>query len=663
MSVFVVVFATMMKNVAVALLLLCPAALAQKWTPDTVVKVKPVAEVRVSPDGSRVVYTVSEPMMADDKSEVVRQIWMARSDGSENAQLTFGEKSSNDPHWLPDAGGFVFTSRRSGKPQLYLLRLRGGEAEPLTSGKLEVAAFEISPDGKSIAFTASDVKEDEEKKAKAKEDYRWIDEDLGFRRLYVMAIDGERKPRKLVGGDFSVGGDGTVIDWSPDSKWIAYERLKTPSPNEWPTADLLMVNAESGEIRAVAATGAAELAPRFSPDGKWLAYVISDMPPRWGTSARVQLANLATGEKKDVAATHDSQPDIAGFSADGKRIYVREARGTVDRVYAIDIASNKVVDVSTSDGALAEANLNHTATHFGLAMQSLHKPVEAYVTPVDRFAPVQVSRVNEAMGKYPAPKTEVLRWKSTDGKEIEGLLTYPIDYAAGKRVPLLLIVHGGPAGVFKQAFLGNYSPFPVAVFAQDGYAVLRANPRGSSGYGRDFRYANYKDWGGGDYNDLMTGVDAVIAKGVADPNRLGVMGWSYGGFMTSWIVGHTDRFKAAIVGAGVTDLLSFTGTADIPGFLPDYFGGHYWETYDTWRAHSPIMFVGNVKTPTLLEHGEADARVPISQGYEFYNALKLRGVPARMIVFPRQHHGLTEPKMRVKAAQSSVEWIEKWIPR
>ena len=438
--------------------------------------------------------------------------------------------------------------------------------------------------------------------------------------------------------------------------------MKSPSPNDWSTGDIVIVNVDSGETRVIAGSAAAELGPTFSPDGKWIAYVASDMPPRWGTSTRVQLANLATGEKKDLAATYDAQPDIAGFSADGARILVREARGTVDRVYAIDIASNKVVDVSAAEGAINEANLNRAATHLGIAAQALDKPVEAYVTRCDRYAPVQVSHVNEAMAKYPAPKTEVVRWKSTDGKDVEGLLTYPISYTAGKRVPLLLIVHGGPAGVFKQAFLGNYSPFPVAVFANDGYAVLRVNPRGSSGYGRDFRYANYKDWGGGDFADLMSGVDYVVSKGVADANRLGVMGWSYGGFMTSWIIGHTDRFRAAIVGAGVTDLLSFTGTADIPGFLPDYFGGNFWETYELWRAHSPIMFVSNVKTPTLLEHGEADERVPTSQGYELYNALKLRGVPVKMIVFPRQHHGLTEPKMRVKAAQSSVEWIEKWIP-
>lgn len=656
----------MRQKLVVAVFLVASGALAQKWTPEVMLQVKPVSEVRVSPDGTHVVYTVSQAMMADDKSENVRQIWMARTDGSENAQVTFGDKSSSDPQWLPDSSGFVFTSSRSGKPQLYLLRLRGGEAEPLTSGKLEATSFAISPDGKSIAFTASDIKEDAEKKEKAKEDYRWIDEDPAPRRLYLLPVSadagGKRESKKLVSGDFNVRGEDR-LSWSPDSKWIAYARTKSTGANDWPTSDIFMVNVDSGEIRSVATTAAAEGDPHFSPDGKWLAYTVSDTPPTWGGNYKAQLFNVATGERKEIASTFDAQPQLAGFSTDGKRIFVVETRGTVDRVYAVDIAANTVVDVSASDRAFADIDVNGTATHFGLAAQSFDKPVEAFVTRADHFAPLQISHVNESMAKYRVPKSEVVHWKSTDGMDIEGVLTYPVDYTPGKRVPLLLIVHGGPAGVFKQTFVGNYSPFPTAVFASDGFAVLRANPRGSSGYGQKFRYANYKDWGGGDFNDLMSGVDYVIKSGVADPDRLGVMGWSYGGFMTSWIIGHTDRFKASVVGAGVTDLLSFTGTADIPGFLPDYFGGNYWETFDVWRSHSPIVFVSKVKTPTLIEHGEADERVPISQGYELYNALKTRGIPVRMIVFPRQHHGLTEPKMRLQAAKASVEWIEKWLPR
>jgi dipeptidyl aminopeptidase/acylaminoacyl peptidase len=203
----------------------------------------------------------------------------------------------------------------------------------------------------------------------------------------------------------------------------------------------------------------------------------------------------------------------------------------------------------------------------------------------------------------------------------------------------------------------------VAGFAARGYAVLRANVRGSSGYGFDFRNANYRDWGGGDYRDIMSGVDALVAKGLADPERLGVMGWSYGGYMTSWVITQTQRFKAASVGAGVTNLMSFTGTADIPAFIPDYFGGEFWEEggIDRWRGHSAMFHVGKVKTPTLIQHGEADLRVPVSQGYELYNALKRQGVPVRMVVYPRQPHGIQEPKFMLDAMQRNLEWFDRWV--
>jgi dipeptidyl aminopeptidase/acylaminoacyl peptidase len=185
--------------------------------------------------------------------------------------------------------------------------------------------------------------------------------------------------------------------------------------------------------------------------------------------------------------------------------------------------------------------------------------------------------------------------------------------------------------------------------------------RGSGGYGRDFRHANKADWGGGDYRDIMSGVDSLVAQGIADPERMGVMGWSYGGYMTSWIITQTKRFKAASVGAGVTNLMSFAGTADIPSFIPDYFGGEYWDVFDRWRNHSAMFNVKGVSTPTLIQHGDADLRVPISQGYEFYNALKRQQVPVKMVVYPRQPHGIQEPKMLQDAMQRNLDWFDHWI--
>ena len=636
----------------------------QSWTPEMQVKTKAIGAPQVSPDGKRVVYTVNEAVMTADKSEFVTQIWLANTDGSNNFQITYGEKSSTNPKWSPDGNWLAFTSnRKDNKNNLYLLRLNGGEAEPLTDVKSGVVNFDWSSDGKWIAYTMTDKKsDDEEKNDKGKNDFRWVDENQKMSRLYVVSVmkdkDGKREPRQLTMESYNVGGD---FDWSPDGRMIAFSHSRSPVANDWTTSDVSLVEVSSGKVTSFVKTAAAETSPRFSPDGKSIALTVSDIPARWASNNLIHIIPLSGGAPKILASSFDGQPNIGGWSPNGKRIYFSEAKGTGTRLYTVDVAANKITQINETDEVINGASINRTGTMIGFVKQTAETPPEAFVSRVDKFAPVQISRANADIPKMPLGKTEVVKWKSADGKEIEGLLTYPVGYQAGRKVPLILNVHGGPTGVFQQTFVGGRGVYPLATFAARGYAILRPNPRGSSGYGKDFRYANQKDWGGADYQDLMSGVDKVIEMGVADPEKLGVMGWSYGGFMTSWIVTQTKRFKAASAGAPVTNLMSFNGTADIPNFVPDYFGGQAWENMEIYQKHSPMFNVKGVTTPTLIQHGEADIRVPISQGYEFYNALKAQNVPVRMLVLPRQPHGPNEPKMQIAAMQSNLDWFEKYL--
>ena len=630
-----------------------PAAPAE-WTPELLLQVKRVSNVRISPDGSMATYEISEPRMTEEKSDYLTHIWLVDLEEGRAIQLTRGEESCSGAQWSPDSAWIAFTSSRGmEKNNLFRISARGGEAERLTDVKTGVGGFEWSPDGAHIAFTMSDEpSEEEEKEQKEKNDARVVDEDLKMTHLHLVPVeadaDGEREVRRLTEGDFNIGGNASQFDWSPDGRVIVFSHTKSPKVDDWLSSDISQVNVESGEVVSLIATGAAESQPHFSPDGEFLAYTASDDPPVWASSSGVYVRELDSGETLNLVRTPDERPSILGWSSDLFGVYVTDSAGTRSQVYQLPLRARSGPLPVGAPLVLSSMDLNRTGTHFGFAMESSDIPPQPYIASADDFAPRPIANV-QTIPDLPIPEARVIRWTSTDGTEIEGILTYPIDYEPGARVPLLLIIHGGPAGVFRETFVARASPYPIAIFAQRGYATLRCNPRGSSGYGKDFRFANRSDWGGGDYQDIMAGVDHVIELGVADPARMGLMGWSYGGYMTSWVITQTDRFAAASVGAGVTNLVSFTGTADIPSFIPSYFEGETWETGERWLERSAMSHVHNVSTPALIQHGEEDARVPVSQGYEFYNALTRRGVPVKMVVYPRQPHGIREPRLLIDA--------------
>ena len=652
---------------AKALVVLVPTALFAQWTPELSMKVRTVSAVVPSPNGRLAVWTETYPVMDGEKSESLTQVFLAQTNGSGRLQLTHGEKSANAPSFSPDSAWVFFASDRSGKRNIYRIPVDGGEAEQITNSTGTLGAYSVSPDGKWLAFAAREPDTGEERAKREKRDLRVIDENPHNQSLWMVQVEpnaeGKRPVKKVADGPYHVG----AFDWSPDSRRIAYEVRPTPDADDGRKADIYEVEVETGNVRPVAATSASETQPRYSPDGRFLAYVRGKETARLIDGSRIVLLALSGMKARELPASADESPALAGWA--GGRLLFTEGRGTRSALYAMPVDGVPAVMYQPSRGTFGMGlALNRSGSHAGLAIQAPDEPVEAYVMDLASSPttpkPVRVSEANTGLAKQPLGETRAIRWKSAkDSKEIEGLLTLPVNYQQSKKYPLILNIHGGPAGAFTETFIGASGLYPLASFAAHGWAVLRANPRGSSGYGLPFRSSNVDDWGGGDYTDLMSGVDAVIAMGIADPNRLAVMGWSYGGYMTNWVVTQTSRFQCAATGAGLSDMISMWGTNDIPSVLDDYFEGTSYEQPQRYIRMSPLAHIQNAKTPMLILHGEADIRVPTSQGYEMYTALKRRGTPVEMVVYPRTPHGPQEPKFVLDIMHRHIDWVAKYIDR
>jgi len=638
-----------------------PAQIQGQHTPsiDELISLKRVTGGEISPDGKLVAYTVRETNW--DQNAYETSIWLADTKTGKSWRLTGGRKSSTGPAWSPDGTRIAFASDRTDKRQLYLISPSGGEAEQLTTLEESPGGFAWSPDGQSIAFTASDPRSDAAKeREKSYGEFEIIESDYRMSHLYILDV-GTKKIRRLTSGPFTVG----RFSWSPDGKQIAFDHRINGANANGGSADISVVTVADGKVRDLVTQAAPDNNPVWSPDGTRIAFESAMASSSFFfTNSHIAVVPAAGGPVEDLSAGFDENPNLLAWKPKG--IYFAAASHTWSYLYTLDPATKKVTRFAPADAWIGGGfSLSDDASTTAFVASAPASFPELYTAALADMAPKKLTDFAAQTSGWNSAPIEVISWTSKDGAKIEGVLHKPVGFEPGRRYPLILVIHGGPTGVSRPTPYSSTGIYPIDLWVARGALVLEPNYRGSAGYGEQFRSLNVRNLGVGDAWDVLSGVDYLVKQGLADPAQVGSAGWSQGGYISAFLTTHdAARFKAISVGAGISDWMTYYVSTDITPFTRQYLKGTPWDDPEIYAKTSPMTYIKGAKTPTLIQHGATDQRVPLPDAFELYRGLRDMGVPTKLIVyrgFEGVGHGPSRPKSSRAVMQHNLEWFDQYL--
>jgi dipeptidyl aminopeptidase/acylaminoacyl peptidase len=632
-------------------------------TIDSLLSLQAVGGPRLSPDGQRVAYLVTSTDWAQDA--FVSQLWLRDVQRGTAVQLTRHDAGVSQVQWSPDGAWLTFVSTRADqKPQLFAIAVAGGEPVRLTNAAGGVSSYAWRPDGGAIAFTSTAAAAARRMRDTTLGGFDVVRRDYAMQQLYtidVAAAVTAPQPgtaRTPAGASFSVG----AFEWSPDGAHIAFSATTVPDLAFGHTADIHVLTLADGRVRPLVTQPGADNDPHWSPDGTQLVFssAMGEVRTSFFRNTRLALVGVSGGTPRAITMSFDEQPGFVGWGAAG--IYFGGSQKTASHLFVVDPVTTAIRRVSGGDEAMLSGfslNRDKTAAAFMLASPTA-LPEVAVAELGGTFTPRVLTTTTAQIRDWKLGTREVIRWKSRDGTEIEGILIKPRDFDPTRRYPLLCVIHGGPTGIDRPT-LPDARYYPTDEWVNRGALVLRVNYRGSAGYGERFRGLNYRNLGVGDAWDVISGVDALVAKGWVDASKVASMGWSQGGYISAFLTTSSTRFVATSVGAGISDWRTYYYNTDITPFTINYLGADPVADPAIYAKTSPVDYLRTAKTPTLIQHGELDRRVPIANAYQLRQALEDRGVPVEMIVYKGYGHGITKPKSQRAVMQHNLAWFNHHI--